>query len=159
MRPHWEILASLINNNSYTVAAEIGVRNGENACNILRLCPNLSKIYLIDIDMGVFDYGRFHNYIHRYELINKSSIEAAKVTPNELDLVFVDAEHAYLAVKEDITAWYPKIRTGGTICGHDYGTIHGCSEVKRGVDEMFSSVSTEPDILENGEIKVWWVKK
>lgn len=37
-----------------------------------------------------------------------------------LDFIYIDANHTYEAVKEDIKLWYPKIKSGGLIMGHDY---------------------------------------
>lgn len=37
-----------------------------------------------------------------------------------LDLVFIDGDHSYEAVQEDIEVWLPCIRPGGVIAGHDY---------------------------------------
>ena len=63
------------------------------------------------------------------------------------DLLFVDADHSYEAVKSDLKAWLPKLATGGILILHDYGWAEG---VKRVVDEMVSPLSIgEPDILPN----------
>ena len=37
-----------------------------------------------------------------------------------LDLVFIDAEHTAEAVTQDIHAWWPLLRPGGYLMGHDY---------------------------------------
>ena len=37
-----------------------------------------------------------------------------------LDLVWIDADHSYEAVKLDIASWLPKVKAGGIIAGHDY---------------------------------------
>jgi hypothetical protein len=37
-----------------------------------------------------------------------------------LDYVYVDARHDYCGVKEDLEAWWPKLRRGGILAGHDY---------------------------------------
>ena len=39
-----------------------------------------------------------------------------------LDFVFIDANHWYEYVVADIAAWSKKVRTGGLVIGHDYGT-------------------------------------
>lgn len=54
-------------------------------------------------------------------IIKKNSIDAAKeVVDSSLDFVFIDADHSYEAVKEDIEAWTPKVKKGGIVAGHDY---------------------------------------
>jgi hypothetical protein len=68
------------------------------------------------------------------------STSAARIfEDNSIDFCFIDADHAYEAVKEDLHSWYPKIRPGGLIAGHDYGGAD--PGVKRAVDEFFSSVT------------------
>jgi predicted O-methyltransferase YrrM len=39
---------------------------------------------------------------------------------NSLDFVFIDGNHEYKNVYEDITQWEKKVRPGGIIAGHDY---------------------------------------
>ena len=66
------------------------------------------------------------------------SWEAAKLySDNSLDFVFIDAGHEYDSVIKDIKSWYPKVKTGGVIAGHDY-TQPTCG-VKRAVDEFFNN--------------------
>jgi hypothetical protein len=71
-----------------------------------------------------------------YNAVKLPSIEAAKLYgDNSLDFVFIDASHEYESVKDDIEAWYPKIKFGGYIGGHDY--VRGEYGVYRAVDERF----------------------
>lgn len=52
--------------------------------------------------------------------VRNKSIEAAKnYADNSLDFVFIDASHEYQDVVDDINAWYPKVKVGGTLAGHD----------------------------------------
>jgi predicted O-methyltransferase YrrM len=59
---------------------------------------------------------------------------AAFYKDNSLDFVFIDAAHDYESVKKDINAWYPKVKKGGVISGHDYTW---CDDVKKAVNEFF----------------------
>jgi predicted O-methyltransferase YrrM len=52
-----------------------------------------------------------------------------------IDFLFIDADHSYEAVKKDLKLWYPKVKKGGIISGHDYFWVD--ARVKRAVDEFF----------------------
>ena len=50
-----------------------------------------------------------------------TSVRAAKLFADEsVAFCFIDAEHSYASVTADLHAWWPKVRAGGTIAGHDY---------------------------------------
>ena len=34
-------------------------------------------------------------------------------------MVFIDADHSYRSTIEDVQVWFPKVRKGGMLCGHD----------------------------------------
>ena len=53
--------------------------------------------------------------------LKMTSVEASlKFDNNSIDCVFIDASHDYQNVINDINAWYPKVKHGGIISGHDY---------------------------------------
>lgn len=57
-----------------------------------------------------------HTYIFK-----GTSWEMAKCFLNDyIDICLIDASHIYADVKKDITAFLPKVKKGGFICGHDY---------------------------------------
>jgi predicted O-methyltransferase YrrM len=61
--------------------------------------------------------------------IRSSSVGASsRFKDNSLDIVFIDGDHSYEACLEDLTVWYPKVKQGGLIIGHDYW-----SEIKNDV--------------------------
>lgn len=39
---------------------------------------------------------------------------------NEIDFCFIDSDHSPVAVRKDIESWWPKIKKGGFLGGHDY---------------------------------------
>jgi hypothetical protein len=56
-----------------------------------------------------------------FVMVVGSAHEASKWIANEsLDFVFIDSDHSYEAVKQDIADWTPKVRKGGIVSGHDY---------------------------------------
>src|SRR3990167_1203230 len=54
-------------------------------------------------------------------LIRKTSMEAIKEFPdNSIDFVYIDGNHSFKYVAEDICDWTKKVKEGGFVCGHDY---------------------------------------
>ncbi len=83
----------------------------------------------------------------RFVIVQKTSLDAAlcfslNKPDDKFDFVYIDADHSYEAVKTDITAWYPLVRSGGIIAGHDYvddgDYPWGSFGVKRAVSELFN---------------------
>lgn len=69
--------------------------------------------------------------------VKMSSVEAAKLyDDNSLFFVFIDGSHLYEAVREDIIAWLPKVKSGGFIGGHDIDQPEEFNGVRRAVDEL-----------------------
>lgn len=54
-------------------------------------------------------------------MVRQFSADAARDVPDRsLDFVYIDGNHVYNAVLEDVTLWAPKVRSGGFVAGHDY---------------------------------------
>ena len=50
-----------------------------------------------------------------------TSHQASKMfSDNSLDFVYIDANHSYESVREDLKIWYPKVTNGGYLFGDDY---------------------------------------
>lgn len=58
----------------------------------------------------------------RAKLLAMPSVEAAAMVPDQsVDGVFIDGDHSYREVVNDIDAWEPKVKQGGFLSGHDFG--------------------------------------
>lgn len=54
-------------------------------------------------------------------IIRKTSMDALVDIPDEsLDFVYIDGNHDFRYVAEDIYEWSKKVRGGGVVSGHDY---------------------------------------
>lgn len=93
---------------------------------------------------------------YKATVIRDDSVSGARAAADgALDLVYIDAEHTYEAVRDDISAWLPKVRPGGWIGGHDYMhpmDVRGLWGVARAVDERFG------DRVTTGVGHTWWVE-
>ena len=79
------------------------------------------------------------NLMHVVKPMYMTSLEAAAVVKdNVADLVFIDADHAYSSIVQDIKAWWPKVKTGGILCGHDCEILYqDCNEdLKAGIERL-----------------------
>lgn len=81
------------------------------------------------------------DYKERSALIRDYSVNAStKFNDEYFDFVYIDARHDYRSVNADLNAWYPKVKKGGIIAGHDYKNSfvrNNLVEVKRCVDNWF----------------------
>ncbi len=50
---------------------------------------------------------------------------AAKIILAPVDLIFIDGDHSYEAVKKDFELWYPKMAVGGVMAFHDTQFFEG----------------------------------
>jgi len=71
------------------------------------------------------------------EYIKKYSKDAVVMfEDNSIDVVYIDGDHEYESVKQDITLWLPKVKVGGLICGHDHNEHPQHAGVIKAVDEL-----------------------
>jgi predicted O-methyltransferase YrrM len=144
-------LAKHFNELGFKIGAEVGVAQGYYSEVLCKAIPGL-KLYCIDPWLRYRDYGDFakrstflsmeaeaREKLKPYGCIimNKFSVDAEKsFTEGMLDFVFIDANHSYEYVKQDIELWTPKVRKGGIVSGHDYyKTKAGNVGVIQAVDE------------------------
>jgi precorrin-6B methylase 2 len=63
---------------------------------------------------------RYFELLDVVEIIPEDSVTAAsKFSDASFDFVFIDGNHQYLQVLRDIDAWWPKVKSGGVLSGHD----------------------------------------
>ena len=53
-------------------------------------------------------------------VVTTSARAARLFQPVTVDFCFIDADHSYESVLADLRTWWPKVKPGGTLAGHDY---------------------------------------
>jgi len=113
---------------------EVGTFCGDNAVNMAKILE-IDKLHLVDLWENFKDLqialSQVNGTFHR----RSSIVVSEEFERQSIDFVYIDAAHDYKSVWEDIRAWWPKIKMGGIIAGHDY---HG--DVKKAIDNYFAYI-------------------
>lgn len=163
----------LINKYNLKSGVEVGVAFAGHAVQILN-ATKLNSLTGIDPYVHINNYDdpmnfeqekfdNVHSFVKkrmkkfgsRYKHIRKRSQNAASNFNKHVDFVYIDADHSYEGVKNDIAVWFDKVNDGGIISGHDYGHVN-FPGVKKAVDGYFLRFGWKINHFDDG---VWWVKK
>lgn len=129
-------LARLFGSLGFTQGAEIGVETGNYA---EVLCKANPTSYLICVDPWT-PYKGYRDHVTAAKLedfyqttqkrlapytvtfLRQFSVDAARdyVPDASLDYVFIDGNHDFRHIAEDLCAWVPKVKPGGIVAGHDF---------------------------------------
>lgn len=176
----WDIVAGLCQSIDARTYVEVGCKEGRTVAHVLQECPSLSAIAIdpwcrqdasTDVSRETYqdwDFSAIRRQFWENVGANRDRCEMLQLrgsdakhhlhglvaggVQNGLCVVFIDALHDYESVKQDIEEWWPLVREGGYLAGHDYN--HKWPGVMRAVAEHFNlmDVCLGPDSM-------WWVKK
>lgn len=118
----------------FKVGAEIGVYKAEFS---EKIAKSGLKLFCIDPwknyegfknprgqERQDFLYGHSQRVLTSYNnatIIRKTSMEALEdFADNSLDFVYIDGNHDFKYIAEDLSEWTKKVKSGGIVSGHDY---------------------------------------
>jgi hypothetical protein len=171
----WHVIAGEIQRRGWTKGVELGVLDGKCFFYLLARFPELHMagvdIWMPQPDQDAFwneggrsygshDLDAYYDFINRKidarglgertHLIRDYTVNAAdQIADRSVDFVFIDADHTYGGVKEDIAAWAPKVREGGALMGHDAGDAK-FPGVTQAINELLPGWKLRDD-------KVWFI--
>lgn len=162
----------------FDLAVEIGTRYGESTL-VLNSNASIKRLVTIDPYLQYEDYehdGQWKNSTNEtYEktkstLSRHSNIEMVRGMSSEvvdmfedgsIDFIFIDGNHSYEYVLEDLELYYPKVKNGGVITGDDYFMHEGDYEGKKMVQEAVNDFAEKHSLeihkrgLHRGHPKNW----
>jgi predicted O-methyltransferase YrrM len=157
MRPVFHFAAAAFGPRAVE-AVEVGVEHGLNAAQVLAEWP-YSELHLtlVEISPDNFDevearlaiYGPYRT--HTFKLGDSAKV-AATFPDESFDFVYLDDDHDYAGISRSIEAWYPKVKWGGILGGHDYPNEPA---VPQAVGELIARSGLYLCVSEND----WWVVK
>eukprot|EP00929_Paragymnodinium_shiwhaense_P016947 TRINITY_DN125730_c0_g1_i1.p1 TRINITY_DN125730_c0_g1~~TRINITY_DN125730_c0_g1_i1.p1 ORF type:complete len:439 (+),score=80.14 TRINITY_DN125730_c0_g1_i1:85-1401(+) len=86
-------------------------------------------------------------------IVQASGQAAAWVKKNSLDMVFIDGDHRFDSVQRDMLAWWPTLRPGGILAGHDFVLTFP------GVVEAATKFALANDLRLFFAPEIWWIAK
>ena len=160
--------ARLLSSDKPLKIAEIGVRDGTNAIDMMEEL-NIDKIFLVDPFCPYYDgdnyidqptqsryyYNLFKKiapYFGKLVLVTRTSAFGSGLFDDEFfDYIYIDGDHSYKEVVKDLKYWYPKIKKDGLFAGHDISM----EDVKKAVDEFTNNLKTNYEITDED----WFFRK
>ena len=160
------------------VGIEIGVAAGEHALSLLKNL-NIERLYLIDPyeDYEKYSEGKLHygidqlaisetellaraaleKYSSQIMWLKKYSADAINFIDEKVDFVYIDGNHQYEFVVEDINNYFPLLKESGVLGGHDY--YNGFQREHDGVINAVTSFSVSHGLQLRSELPDWWIEK
>lgn len=160
--------------NKELVGVEIGVEFGEHALETLENL-NMKKLYLIDpycyydgykegdlgirteniqSDSEIFANKLLKKYSDKVVWIRKISDEALEDIKEKVDFVYIDGNHEYDFVKNDIKNYSKLVKQDGIIGGHDFKSWE-----ENGRSCLFGVIEAVRDCFDMDKVKIggdWW---
>ncbi len=175
----WEAVAARFDASTKIRGVELGAWKGTGTSGLLKCLPNLQLTSIDAWSSGIvqdgskycgFDaeewsaieeeyYRAVQPYCTRIKTVKSGTDNTSCVEPG-LDFVFIDADHSYEGCRDDIARWWPMVKPGGYLCGHDYGAKRNSAHDKPGVTQAVNEFLTKTGLRVITDVDAtWFVKK
>ena len=165
-----EDLSFLLAELGLNVGAEVGVAQAIHALQMFEANP-LLRLLCVDPytkyhwkhsqDLHEEHFQEAQDKLEDYDatFIRKTSMEAAKDVPdNSLDFVYIDGNHEFDYVMQDLIEWGKKVKPGGIISGHDYYRFRRAGVVDAVDAYTKAHQVNEWFVCDEREVSFFWAK-
>jgi hypothetical protein len=138
------VLGEMLTDLNYSIGVEIGTHKGifarqiaerwngtlhcidpwnippgyESQAEMLEGSGNTIEQRQFDHSDCIYNLDEFRDRVHLHRYSSQEAVDRFK--DNELDFIYIDGDHRPEMVHADLLGWFPKIRKGGMISGHDW---------------------------------------
>jgi len=153
----WDFLSGICLQLGLKTFVEVGCKEGRTTGHILKSIPDIQVVaidpWCVQESNGdpkretyqEWDFAKIEKefwenvgeHKDRVTFHRRPATEVADIyaKSRQFDLVFIDALHDYESVKRDIADWWPLVRKGGVLAGHDFN--HKWPGVERAIADSF----------------------
>lgn len=156
-----------------TRGAEIGVADGRNS---LTLCEAIPGLQLLAVDPwlryqgnprggpqeqhdGNLEIARERLNAFSVTFLHGMSMDVVRDVPvDSLDFAYIDGNHSFDWVMQDLIEWSKRVRPGGIVAGHDFYHFKWAGIVEAVVAYTGAHGITDWHLCDEREPSFWWVK-
>ena len=147
MHNHKNKLLKLLSTKD-TVMVELGCLHGISTC----LFAHYAKtVHTIDHYHDPYRIRKYVNIIYHKGAFARMLPKIQHLYPDKVDLAYIDGNHKYEKVCEDIEMVLPLIKNTGHIAGHDYVDL----EYSGVIQAIRDKLKVEPEVFEDAS---WIIK-
>lgn len=157
----------------YRCGAEIGVADGRYS---LTLCESILGLRLFCVDPWQAYHGNPRGgpqpqhdknlalarvVLAPYDvaLIQAYSMDAVRnVPPASLDFVYIDGNHGFDYVMQDLIEWSKRVKSGGIVAGHDFYDFEHAGVIAAVVAYTAAHGIKDWHLCDEREPSFWWIK-
>jgi predicted O-methyltransferase YrrM len=133
-------LGSLLESLGFHTGVELGVQRGIFTKSMLDQWKSATEYVLVDLwshqanyedvanvdeqqqsDIMADAMNRLKEFSDKIQVCkNYTTVCSERFSDGYFDFIYVDARHDYVGAREDMVTWWPKLKRGGIMAGHDY---------------------------------------
>lgn len=137
------LLEKIVEENANAFVYFVDTFQGEpNAESQQSVIKSHGKDYLYNSFLSNINKVQYNN---KEVIVNQSVLAAKEFEDDSLDFVFIDDDHELCY--ESMSAWYPKVKTGGCMAGHDLGEEDPNAPVCKAVNRFCKEKNIKVDKL------------